>query len=151
MVAALVLVFALGSSVPNIGLQQTCRGAQEGALPEDRANAYQSCVHDEETARTQLRQVWNRIPPVIRQSCTDEATGISPSYVELLTCLEMRTGGKFSGAEGLGSPEGQPAAPPGSSTPPGGPPTPPPGSSTPPGGPATPPTASAPAPTPAAK
>ena len=144
MVAALVLVFALGSSVPNIGLQQTCRGAQEGALPEDRANAYQSCVHDEETARTQLRQVWNRVPAGIRQSCTDEATGISPSYVELLTCLEMRTGGKFSGAEGLGSPEGQPAAPAGSSTPPGGPSPAPAGSS-------TPPTASAPGPAPAAK
>jgi hypothetical protein len=125
MVAALVLVFALGSSVPNIGLQQTCRGAQQGALPEDRANAFQSCLHDEQTARSQLTRVWNRIPADIRQSCTDEATGISPSYVELLTCLEMRTGGKFSGAEGLGgTPEGSTTAPAvtpapgGSSTPP---------------------------------
>jgi hypothetical protein len=121
MVAALVLIFALGSSVPNISLQRTCQGARSGALPEDQANAYKSCVHDEETARTQLRQVWNKIPGDVRQSCADEATGISPSYVELLTCLEMRTGGKFSGAEAVTTtPEtpSTPSTPEGTSTPP---------------------------------
>jgi hypothetical protein len=43
--------------------------------------------------REQLSKIWSQIPIGSRQLCTDVATGFSPSYVELLTCLEMQAGG----------------------------------------------------------
>ncbi|MBV8568594.1 MAG: hypothetical protein JO273_24395 [Methylobacteriaceae bacterium] len=102
MVAPILFILMLAGDVPTLDLQSTCRGAESAAAASDRATAYQSCLRDEQTARQQLQQKWNSIPLAARTGCTDEATGISPSYVELLTCLEMRTGGNFSGgAAGL--------------------------------------------------
>ena len=97
MVEPVLFILMLAGDVPTLDLQSTCRGAESAAAASDRATAYQSCLHDEQTARQQLQQKWNQIPLAARTGCTDEATGISPSYVELLTCLEMRTGGNFSG------------------------------------------------------
>ena len=44
----------------------------------------------ERTAREELSKTWSQIPIDSRQLCTDLSTDSSPSYVELLTCLEMQ-------------------------------------------------------------
>ena len=93
MTATLLVFLALASYVPAIDIDRSCRGAESAALPEDRAGAYQRCVRDERTAREQLSTIWSRIPIGSRQLCTDVSTGFSPSYVELLSCLEMEAGG----------------------------------------------------------
>src|ERR1700674_4926468 len=93
MTATLLVFLALASYVPTIDIDHSCRGAESAALPADRAGAYQRCVRDERTAREKLSTIWSRIPIGSRQLCTDVATGFSPSYVELLSCLEMEAGG----------------------------------------------------------
>jgi hypothetical protein len=93
MTAKVLLLLAFASHVPTIDVNRSCRGAESAALPADRASAYQRCVRDERTAREQLSTIWSRIPIGSRQLCTDVSTGFSPSYVELLSCLEMEAGG----------------------------------------------------------
>ena len=93
MMAKFLFLLALASYVPTIDVHHSCRGAESAALPEERAGAHQRCIRDERAAQQQLSEIWSRIPIESRQLCTDLAMGTSPSYVELLTCLEMRAGG----------------------------------------------------------
>jgi hypothetical protein len=74
--------------VPKFNLEQTCRRAGEvstslGRVPGD-------CKRDEEDAHNKLQQDWTQYSPAQRTSCVRfSSLGNSPSYVELLTCLEM--------------------------------------------------------------
>ena len=58
-------------------------------IPQD-TNFYQTCVNDETRARSQLERQWPQLPTSAKGRCTQEANlGGSPSYVELLTCLQI--------------------------------------------------------------
>jgi hypothetical protein len=49
-----------------------------------------SCVNDEQKAKRQLAGQWSKFPAPSRVSCTSqESIGGTPSYVSLLTCLQM--------------------------------------------------------------
>ncbi|PIK69656.1 hypothetical protein CS379_28715 [Methylobacterium frigidaeris] len=51
------------------------------------------CLFDERAARRTLRRQWARLPPAHRQACREEnAIGDAPSYVALLTCLQLADG-----------------------------------------------------------
>jgi hypothetical protein len=99
MAAPILIILALASVVPTISAASMCHGALSGVAAEDRVSAHRSCIADEGAAARQLKLEWAKIPIVIRTNCSDEAMIISPSYVEMLTCVEMLNGGKFSGAE----------------------------------------------------
>ena len=74
-------------SVPKFDLERTCRGAIAADLP-GRDSA--SCQQDEQAAHSQLEKVWSQYNAAQRSECdTLVTTGGEPSYVELLTCLEM--------------------------------------------------------------
>jgi hypothetical protein len=48
------------------------------------------CKRDEEDAHSKLQQDWAQYSPAQRTGCVRfSSLGSSPSYVELLTCLEM--------------------------------------------------------------
>jgi hypothetical protein len=48
------------------------------------------CAADETQARTQVQSEWKQFTPGAKSQCNQETTADnSPSYVELLTCLEM--------------------------------------------------------------
>jgi hypothetical protein len=50
----------------------------------------QQCVADEQRARAELEGKWSSFTNGDRERCVGEATaGGSPSYVDLLTCLEL--------------------------------------------------------------
>jgi hypothetical protein len=70
--------------VPSFNTTVSCRGAtaSDGQM--------QSCVNDENDARKQLADKWAQFPAADRSHCMAE-TSIdgTPSYVELLTCLQM--------------------------------------------------------------
>jgi hypothetical protein len=93
------------TSVPNADIESICRDARSGALPEDSSLAFSACVHDERTALETLRRRWTSYSAEARGTCTAVADEITPSYVELLTCLEIQPGGRFgvesSGPDGL--------------------------------------------------
>ena len=49
-----------------------------------------TCMSDESSARDKLTQQWASFPPGNREHCERVAAlGQLPSYVELLTCLQM--------------------------------------------------------------
>ena len=96
MTPAILILFALASTVPVINLANICHPADSGASKADREMTQRSCVADERMAARQLVRVWRKVPAVVRSSCADQSLRLSPSYVEMLTCVEMQTGGNFS-------------------------------------------------------
>jgi len=77
--------------VPEINLDKTCRaavttGVRVGANSQDDS----ACKRDEQDAHTKLNQGWDQFTADERSHCLRLSTlGGSPSYVELLTCLEL--------------------------------------------------------------
>ena len=84
------LLINVADTVPRYDVTSTCRKAVAlaGGGPEGRS--VESCVAGEEAARKDLDKQWARLPPGERTQCTGTvAVGGSPSYVELLICVEM--------------------------------------------------------------
>jgi hypothetical protein len=55
-----LFLVALVASIPTTNLDKTCQGAKVGALQEDQASAFQSCIRDEQAARDQLKKKWGK-------------------------------------------------------------------------------------------
>lgn len=91
-----IFLVALATSIPTTDPQKICRNAREAAAAQDQQTAYDACLRDEQAARDQLRKNWDHFPASARDTCA-EPEAMSPSYVEVLTCLEMQSGANFSG------------------------------------------------------
>ena len=78
--------FAADPKVPNLDVTPTCRPLDKSdMLDEDR------CRKSEQDARNELARQWASYPAADRTQCIATATmGGSASYVELITCLEMK-------------------------------------------------------------
>lgn len=82
---------ATAQEPPRINIEATCRTAQ-ALTPEDH-DPVQGCMRDEADAERQLQAVWSRAAAADRQTCAAETqVGGSPSYVDVLTCLQMSQG-----------------------------------------------------------
>ena len=80
--------FAAEPQVPRLDVTPTCR-------PLDKSDMMQMdegrCRQIENEARSQLVRQWADFPAADRTLCTQTATmGGTASYVELITCLEMK-------------------------------------------------------------
>lgn len=74
--------------VPRLDIQKTCRDEAKLDPVDQTAEA---CVSQETNARAQLAKQWASFAPSHRSVCIEETNiGGSPSYVEVLTCLEMK-------------------------------------------------------------
>ena|SRR5918997_318865 len=77
--------------LPRLDIEATCRAAPR-LLAED-ANPYEGCMQDETDAERELKAMWGSAAAAHRETCAGEAQiGGSPSYVDMLTCLEMAQG-----------------------------------------------------------
>jgi hypothetical protein len=75
------------STVPKFNVDPTCRA--ESTLS-DAATDYKICVEDENQARDELQRGWSKYPAKYREQCVSETrVSGSPSYVEVLTCIQM--------------------------------------------------------------
>jgi hypothetical protein len=84
------LVVAVADNVPKFDIARSCKldVAATAGLTVDQS--MKSCVNDEQKARQQLASQWSKFPAPSRASCTSqESIGGTPSYVSLLTCLQM--------------------------------------------------------------
>jgi hypothetical protein len=81
-------VFARQDGVPHFDIEHTCRAARSYAGT-DKEGAYKGCLKDEADAREQLAQKWTSFKSADRSECVLQGAEPMPSYVELLTCLEM--------------------------------------------------------------
>jgi hypothetical protein len=86
--ASLTAISAYAADVPTLDVSKTCK-----PIANDRSFAIDSdrCFKTEKQAREQLTREWANFPVADRGLCTQTATmGGAASYVELITCLEMR-------------------------------------------------------------
>jgi hypothetical protein len=84
------LVIAVADNVPTFDIARSCKldAAATAGLTEDQSDS--SCVRDEKQAQQQLGSQWSKFAASSRAQCTSlESIGGTPSYVSLLTCLQM--------------------------------------------------------------
>ena len=88
--------FGLGSqaaptradSPPRLKVETSCEAAGRGAVMLGRNK--EACLADETTAQDTLKQNWSKYSAIDKTQCVGMATnGGPPSYVELLSCLEI--------------------------------------------------------------
>jgi len=102
-------------TVPKLDVETSCRDAKTYGTT-DPEQTYANCMLDENEAKKQLSQKWSQYKAETRRNCLDEGATPSPSYVEILTCIEMfeetlvpSEGGAVGGAPmGTGIPHDSP-------------------------------------------
>jgi hypothetical protein len=85
MILAAQIAIPVADGPPRFNTQPTCNGAAtaNGAVRD-------VCLDKEKQARDELGRQWASFPGADRGRCVEStAAGGIPSYVELLTCLEM--------------------------------------------------------------
>ena len=82
------LLTVAGDNVPNLKVEPSCKSAgAEGVIT---GRTSESCLNDERSARDELVKNWSTFSGDDKSHCLSMvSTGGSPSYVELLSCLEM--------------------------------------------------------------
>ena len=81
-------IMLAADTVPKLDYEPSCRPAVESSAIASRDE--NSCNQDEETARATLGKVWTQYTTAQRRDCVQlTSLGGPPSYVEVLTCLEM--------------------------------------------------------------
>jgi len=82
----LPLAIAAADSVPTFNVEPSCKGGLDSPGLNER---YSRCIAEEKDARSKLEAGWSKYPAADRVQCSDTSRMGTPSYVELLTCLEM--------------------------------------------------------------
>ena len=85
-------LLALAAFVQTLNLSEVCRGRETILPKKEQAAAYDDCMRAEQAALHDLRQKWAQFPASARQPCASLAP-LFESYVETLTCIEIRAGG----------------------------------------------------------
>jgi hypothetical protein len=86
--------------VPNLNTMPGCQVAAKGTVGQNRD--LNACLRNEYQARLKLRQQWNWFSAAERKRCLDlSRLGGAPSYVELLTCLQIARDAKLVRGTGL--------------------------------------------------
>jgi hypothetical protein len=89
LVTTISLMIQIADAVPRYDVRSTCRRAVALASGSE-GRSVENCMAGEESARKDLGKDWAKAPAAERTQCIGTvAVGGSPSYVELLTCLEM--------------------------------------------------------------
>jgi hypothetical protein len=82
------LASAKPDGVPRFDVARSCQEAR-AYTGDDKNLAYRGCMKDENDARAELARKWAKFNPGDRKDCVAQGAAPVPSYVELLTCLEM--------------------------------------------------------------
>lgn len=86
--------------VPNFDIAPSCRAAATAAVTASRDE--NACKTDERVALDKLKQDWGQYNDAQRGHCVRlSSLGGAPSYVELLTCLELAKAAAELPDEGL--------------------------------------------------
>jgi len=75
--------------VPNLDVRPGCQAADIADMSQ------QTCLEDERAARDDLMKEWGQFPAQDKAMCADQSKNYHPSYVELLTCLEIARDAKI--------------------------------------------------------
>src|SRR5258708_39032256 len=87
MLVGLQLVSA--DQVPTLDVGPGCKATDVAEMSQT------ACVDDEKKAREDLLKQWRQFSASDKAMCTDSTKDYDPSYVELLTCLELARDAKI--------------------------------------------------------
>ena len=83
------LLLPASDDMPLYNLSKSCRSETATAAGD------RNCLANEQHARETLLRQWSRFAPADKGNCLQvEEAGGAPSYVELLTCLQMAASAK---------------------------------------------------------
>jgi hypothetical protein len=91
------LVMTAADGVPKFDIARGCRvdSTQAFDLSVGLNETVKRCVADEQQALTKLQTQWSQFREPDKTQCTGEANiGGTPSYVDLLTCLQLANGAR---------------------------------------------------------
>ena len=80
---------AVADGVPSWDVTPSCRGAASVAYSQTPDERLTSCLASEQRTCEELNKYWSAFPADDRIGCVKSLT-FSPTYTELVTCLEMR-------------------------------------------------------------
>jgi hypothetical protein len=84
------LVIAVADQAPKFDIARSCKLIAVAATSVSEKQPIERCNTDEQQAQQQLERQWSTFPAANRAQCSRmEAIGDTPSYVSLLTCLQM--------------------------------------------------------------
>ena len=89
----------VADNMPKYDIQRGCKvdNTNTSNLNVGLDETTKNCIKDEQTARDQLQAQWPQFAPAARATCSRNETdvsGVPPSYVELLTCLQDQLAAK---------------------------------------------------------
>ena len=100
------LLIAVADCVPKIDLKKTCRAAAS-VMGAPTKNDIDTCIADEQDAHDQIVKDWAQFPAVAKVRCVRASTEYLPSYVEMITCLQMTKDAKDLSEEAAPRPRGR--------------------------------------------
>jgi hypothetical protein len=75
--------------LPKFDTSKSCKAAFSAYTGADKAG-YETCLKEETAAGAQIGSTWAQWPPRDRAHCAQlAALGGTPSYIEMLTCLQI--------------------------------------------------------------
>jgi hypothetical protein len=84
------LVVAVADRLPAFDVSRNCKLDLAATTGLSVDQSLKNCVNDENRARQQLVSQWSKFSTSSRAQCVPlESVGGTPSYVSLLTCLQM--------------------------------------------------------------
>ena len=83
------LFVAVADRVPKLDVTPSCRGAAAAKVLTQNVDAMRNCLAIETKAHDQLVKEWLGFAPADRAKCVNAVMTFSPTYTELLTCLEF--------------------------------------------------------------
>jgi hypothetical protein len=86
------LVITVADGVPKYDIAKGCRADSTAAFDLNAGldETIKRCITDEQQALSQLQAQWTQFRSSYRSQCVEEAgIGGTPSYVDLLTCLQI--------------------------------------------------------------
>jgi hypothetical protein len=89
LILAAPFVIAIADELPKFDTSKSCQAAFAAYTGADKAR-YETCLAEEKDAGAQISSTWAQWPPRDRAHCAQlAALGGTPSYVEMLTCLQI--------------------------------------------------------------
>jgi hypothetical protein len=89
-VAGAHLIVAVADQVPTFDIARSCKLDTAATAGDSVQQSLNNCVDDENRARQQLGSQWSKFSAASKAQCIPlEGIGGDPSYVSLLTCLQM--------------------------------------------------------------
>lgn len=82
---------ARADAVPKLDIERTCKSANQVSVSDNASE--EGCLRSEREAKRTAEQQWDTYQPAAKRQCEAQFTaGGYPSYVEMVTCLELASG-----------------------------------------------------------